>query len=144
VQVRQERIFVHASGMDKGASLEESAPRRKRRRWSREVWAREVKAFRDGGLSAEEYAAKRGIRGLTLKRWVRILGEGVKAEEAHRPPSFLPVRIVAPADRPSGHGSFQVEVDLSNGRRVRVRVGAGSDVKSVARLLDALDGDGPC
>lgn len=130
--------------MDKGASLEESAPRRKRRRWPREVWVKEVKAFRDGGLSPEDYAAKRGIRVLTLKRWVRILGGEGKTVEAHRPPSFLPVRIVAPADRPAGHTSFQVEVDLTNGRRVRVRVGAGSDVKSVARLLDALEGGGPC
>jgi len=130
--------------MDKGASLEESAPRRKRRRWPREVWVREVKAFRDGGLSPEEYAAKRGIRVLTLKRWVRILGGEGKAVEGQRAPSFLPVRIVAPAERPSGPTSFQVEVDLSNGRRVRVRVGTDIDVKSVARLLDALDGDGPC
>lgn len=130
--------------MDKGASLEESAPRRKRRRWPREVWVREVKAFRDGGLSPEAYAAKRGIRVLTLKRWVRILGGEGKGVEAHRRPSFLPVRIVAPSDRRSSPTSFQVEVDLPNGRRVRVRVGAGSDVKSVARLLDALDGAEPC
>ncbi len=130
--------------MDKGASLEESAPRRKRRRWPREVWIREVKAFRDGGLSPEDYAAKRGIRVLTLKRWVRILGGECKAAEGQHAPSFLPVRIVAPADRPSSQTSFQVEVELTNGRRVRVRVGAGSDVKSVARLLVALDGDGPC
>jgi hypothetical protein len=130
--------------MDKGASLEESAPRRKRRRWPREVWVREVKAFRDGGLSPEDYAAKRGLRVPTLKRWVRILGNEGKAVEAHRPPSFLPVRIVAPADRPSRHTSFQVEVDLTNGRRVRVRVGADTDAKIVAHLLDALDGDGRC
>lgn len=129
--------------MDKGASLEESAPRRKRRRWPREVWVREVKAFRDGGLSAEEYAAKRGIRVLTLKRWVAILGDERKAV-GPRAPSFLPVRIVAAGERTSGHGSFQVEVDMANGRRVRVRVGAGTDVNSVARLLDALDGDRPC
>jgi hypothetical protein len=105
---------------------------------------KEVKAFRDSGLSPEDYAAKWGIRVLTLKRWARILGGESKAVEARRSPSFLPVRIVAPADRPSGHTSFQVEVDLPNGRRVRVRVGAGSDVKAVARLLAALDGDGAC
>jgi hypothetical protein len=108
------------------------------------VWVREVKAFGDSGLSAEEYAAKRGIRVLTLKRWVGILGDGRKGVETQRPPSFLPVRIVSPAEQPSGPTSFQVEVDLANGRRVRVRVGAGTDVKSVARLLDALDGDQPC
>ena len=135
---------MHAPGMDKGASFEESGPRRKRRRWPRAVWAREVKAFRDGGLSPEDYAAKRGIRVLTLKRWVRILGDGSKAEEGQRPPSFLPVRIVTPSEQPSGHTSFQVEVDLTNGRRVRVRVGDGSDVRVVSRLLDALDGKGPC
>lgn len=104
-----------------------------------------MKAFRDGGLSPEDYAAKRGIRVLALKRWARILGGEVKAAEGQRAPSFLPVRIVnTPSDRRSSPTSFQVEVDLTNGRRVRVRVGAGSDVKSVARLLDALDGDGPC
>jgi hypothetical protein len=35
--------------------------RRKRRRFSRTVWVKEVKAFRDSGLSAEEYAGHRGI-----------------------------------------------------------------------------------
>lgn len=141
---------MHAAGMDKGASLEESASRRKRRRWPREVWVREIRAFREGGLSVEEYAAKRGIRILTLKRWVRILGGEGKAAEGQRAPSFLPVRIAipseraVPAERPGCHTSFQVEVDLSNGRRVRVRVGGGTDVKAVARLLDALDGGEPC
>lgn len=133
--------------MEKTGNPNELLFRRKRRRWPREVWVNEVKAFADSGLSPEEYAAKRGVRVESLKRWLRVLGAGgtvAKVDKAHKPTTFLPVRVVSSCERPSSGNALAVEVDLANGRRVRVRVGDNADAQRLAELLDALDGGQRC
>ena len=94
---------MHAGGMEKSGNPNELLFRRKRRRWPRAVWVKEVEAFEDSGLSPEEYAAKRGFRVEALKRWLRVLGNahGGGASKAHKPTTFLPVRVVSHAERPS-------------------------------------------
>jgi hypothetical protein len=116
--------------------------RRKRRRFPRAVWAKEVKAFRDSGLSAEEYAGQRGINLLTFQRWVRRLGDVADTGQRSALPAFVPVRVVHSPERPSSGSPFQVEIDLTNGRRLRARIALDADVRRLADLLDALD-EGP-
>jgi transposase-like protein len=133
--------------MEKSGNPNELLFRRKRRRWPREVWVNEVKAFADSGLSPEEYAAKRGIRVEALRRWLRVLGTGgtvANEVQAHKTTGFLPVRVVPATELPSNGNAFAVEVDLANGRRVRARVVDQTDTQRLADLLDALDGGQRC
>lgn len=131
--------------MEKSGSPSEVLFRRKRRRWPREVWVREVKAFADSGLSPEEYAAKRGVRVEALRRWLRVLGNDLgAAARTHSSTTFLPVRVMQQAEHLSIASAFAVEVDLANGRRVRARVGDHADAKRLADLLDCLEGGQRC
>ena len=118
--------------------------RRRRKRWPRSVWAEEIKAFRESGLTPEDYAAKRGVRVVTLRKWVRVLGYRRTANKGENLPTFVPVNIVSSQESQRSSPPFYVEVDLACGRRVRARVGAGGDVKRLADLLDALDGEHRC
>jgi transposase-like protein len=119
--------------------------RRKRRRWPREVWVNEVKSFADSGLSAEEFAAKRGVRVEAFRRWLRVLGKDLGAAARPQPSTtFVPVRVVQPVEHLSVTSAFAIEVDLANGRRVRARVGDRADAQRLAVLLDALDGGQRC
>jgi hypothetical protein len=118
--------------------------RRKRRRFPRAVWAKEVKAFRDSGLSAEEYAGQRGINLLTFQRWVRRLGDVTDTGQRSALPAFVPLRVIHSPERLSSGSPFQVEIDLTNGRRLRARVALQADVRRLADLLDALDGGARC
>jgi transposase-like protein len=130
--------------MEKTGILGEALFRRKRKRWPRSVWVKEIKAFRDSGLSAEEYAAKRGIHIVTLRRWVRrVAGDG-GPDKRSALPAFVPVRVVGSPERPAIGCAFQVEIELANGRRLRAQVGADADVKRLADLLEVLDGAERC
>jgi hypothetical protein len=136
--------FGHGVGMEKSRNSDEALFRRKRRRWPRAVWVKEVKAFRDSGLSADEYAVQRGVNILTFKRWVRLLGNVTDTDQRSTLPAFVPVRVVSASERPSSGSPFQVEIDLTNGRRLRARVAEDADVRRLADLLDALDGGARC
>lgn len=130
--------------MEKSRDSDEALFRRKRRRFPRAVWVKEIKAFRESGLSAEEYAGQRGINVLTFKRWVRRIGDVTDTGQRPALPAFVPVRVVHPIERPSSGSPFQVEIDLTNGRRLRARVAMDVDVRRLADLLDALDGGARC
>jgi hypothetical protein len=130
--------------MEKTGTADESPFRRKRARLPRAVWVKEIKAFRDSGLSREEYAAKRGIHIVTLKRWIRRIGEAGAASKSSESPAFLPVRVVGTIASQPRKTAFQVEVDLANGRHVRVRVESNADMQRLADLLAALDGGEGC
>lgn len=134
------REIVHVGGMEKSGNPGHALFRRKRGRWPREVWVNEVRAFADSGLSPEEFAAKRGVRAESLRRWVRVLGPdlGAAAEDQPRT-TFLPVRVVPPSEHQSSSRMLAVEVDLTNGRRIRARVGDRTDAQTLAALLDAID-----
>ena len=139
------RDVVHAGRMEKSGNPRQALFGRRRRRWPREVWIKEVKAFGESGLSPDEYAAKRGFRVEALRRWLRVLGRSPGTAAMSQPPTtFLPVRIVQPSGRLSSGKVLAVEVDLANGRRVRARVGDHADAQTLAGLLDALEGGQRC
>lgn len=133
------REIVHVGGMEKSGNPGQALFRRKRGRWPREVWVNEVKVFADSGLNPEEFAAKRGVRVESLRRWLRVLGPDRGATEDQARTTFLPVRVVPPSEHQPSSRMLAVEVDLTNGRRIRARVGDRTDARTLATLLDAID-----
>jgi transposase-like protein len=119
-------------------------PSIKRKRWPREVWAKRVRDFRDSGLSPEEYAAKKSIELRTLKSWIRVLRNHGEAKPASPQQAFLPVSVLHSVKAQPSNTVMMVEVDLANGRRVRIRVKPDADFDRMADLLDAVEGGRRC
>jgi hypothetical protein len=128
--------------MEKTGNSTESLFRQRRR--PRAAWVKEVEAFRESGLTAEEYAAKKDIEIRTLKSWIRVLRSGVEAATKSATPTFLPLSIMHAAKAPSASVAVMIEVDLANGRRVRMHVRPDADFKRVSDLLNAVEGGLRC
>ena len=128
--------------MEKNGSS--AAPSSKRKRRPRAAWLKEVRSLRDSGLSPEEYAAKKGLVLSTLKYWMRFLRDDVEARTKSAVPAFLPVSVLH-ATRPlSSDAAVMVEIDLANGRRLRMHVRPDTDFKRVSDLVNAVEGGHPC
>jgi hypothetical protein len=121
-----------------------AAPSSKRKRRPRVAWLKEVRSLRDSGLSPEEYATKKGLVLSTLKYWMRLLRSDVEARTKSAVPAFLPVSVLHAATVPSSDTAVMVEVDLANGRRLRMHVRPDTDFKRVSDLLNAVEGGHPC
>ena len=128
--------------MEKTGNL--AAPSSKRSRRPRAAWLKEVRNVRDSGLSPEEYTAKKGLVLSTLKFWMRILRNDVEARTKSTAPAFLPVSILPAARTPSSDAAVMVEIDLANGRRLRMHVRPDTDFTRVSDLLNAVEGGHPC
>ena len=128
--------------MEKNESL--AAPPSKQKRRSRGEWLKEIRSLRDSGLSAKEYATKKGFVFSTLKYWMRVLRNDVEARTKSAVPAFLPVSVLHAATVPSSDAAVMVEVDLANGRRLRMHVRPDTDFKRVSDLLNAVEGGNPC
>ena len=116
----------------------------KRRRRPRAAWIKEVRSLHDSGLSPEEYAAKKGMVLSTLKFWMRVLRNEVETRTKSAVPAFLPVSVLQAVEAPASGASVTIEVDLANGRRVRMHVRPNADFKRVSELVDALEGGLRC
>jgi hypothetical protein len=121
-----------------------AAPSTKRRRRPRAAWIMEVRSLHDSGLSPEEYAARKGMVLSTLKFWMRVLRNEVEARTKSAVPAFLPVSVLQAAEAPASGANVMIEVDLANGRRVRMQVRPNMDFKRVSELVDALEGGLRC
>ena len=128
--------------MEKNGSS--AAPSSKRKRRPRAAWVKEVRSLRDSGLSPEEYATKKGLVLSTLKYWMRFLRDDVEARTKSAVPAFLPVSVLHTARTPCPEAAVMVEIDLANGRRLRMHVRPDTDFKRVADLLNAVEGGYPC
>jgi hypothetical protein len=128
--------------MEKNGSL--AAPTSKRRRRPRGEWLKEVRSLRDSGLSPEEYATKKGLVLSTLKYWMQALRSELEVRAKSAVPGFLPVSILPTARVPSSDAAVMVEVDLANGRRLRMHVRPNMDLRHVTDLLDAVEGGHSC
>jgi hypothetical protein len=113
--------------MEKTGNL--AAPSSKRSRRPRAEWLKEVRSLRDSGLSPEEYAAKKGLVLSTLKFWMRIFQNDVEARTKSEVPAFLPVSVLHAATTPSSDAAVMVEIDLANGRRLRMQVRVHSQIE---------------
>ena len=128
--------------MEKNGSL--AAPTSKRRRRPRGEWLKEVRSLRDSGLSPEVYATKKGLVLSTLKYWMQALRSELEVRAKSAVPGFLPVSILPTARVPSSDAAVMVEVDLANGRRLRMHVRPNMDLRHVTDLLDAVEGGHSC
>ena len=124
--------------MEKNGSS--AAPSSKRKRRSRGAWLKEVRSLRDSGLSPAEYAAKKGLVLSTLKFWMRVLRSDVEARAKSAVPAFLPVSVLHTARTPPSDAAVMVEIDLANGRRLRMHVRPDADLVRVSDLLSAVEG----
>ena len=121
-----------------------AAPSPKKTRRPRGEWLKEVRSLRDSGLSPEEYATKKGLVLSTLKYWKKVLRSDVEARTKSAVPAFLPVSVLHAARTPSSEIAVMVEIDLANGRRLRMHVRPDTDFKRVSDLLNAVEGGHPC
>ena len=80
----------------------------------------------------------------TLKYWKKVLRSDVEARTKSAVPAFLPVSVLHAATVPSSDAAVMVEVDLANGRRLRMHVRPDTDFKRVSDLLNAVEGGHPC
>jgi hypothetical protein len=128
--------------MEKNGSS--AAPTSKRKRRPRAAWLKEIRSLRDSGLSLEDYAAKKGLVLSTLKFWKRVLRNDVESRTKSALPAFLPVSVLHAARTPSSDAAVLVEIDLANGRRLRMHVKPDTDFKRVSDLVNAVEGGHPC
>jgi len=80
----------------------------------------------------------------TLKYWMQALRSELEVRAKSAVPAFLPVSVLAGPRAPSSDAAVMVEVDLANGRRLRMHVRPNLDLRRVTDLLDAIDGGHPC
>ena len=121
-----------------------AAPSSQRKRRPRTAWLKEVRSLLDSGLSAEEYATKKGLVLSTLKYWMRLLRNDLEARTKSAVPAFLPVSVLPATTAPSSDAAVMVEIDLANGRRLRMHVRPDTDFTRVSDLLNAVEGGHPC
>lgn len=132
---------------------DETTRGRRRRRRTREQWQEEARRWRSSGLSAKEYAEAHELNDRTLTWWASQLRVVGRTEAGKGGPMFLPVRVTGgdgrgtepAAQSRQGHEpttEFDVEVELSNGWRIRFR--AGMAPEQVARVVAAMGGGAQC
>jgi transposase len=116
-----------------------------RRRWSEDEKQAIIAEALRPGVNVSAVARRHGIKPSLLFRWRKLAQREAKPAAA---PAFLPVLLAAPAkssepscDRRASEtptADNRIEIELLNGRRVRV--GAGADMGALKRILDLLDG----
>jgi transposase-like protein len=110
-----------------------------RARFGRDEWQKRIQRWKDSGLTAKEFAAETGVNAGTLQFWRYKLKRGVrsaaptkrKAASAEILASLVEVRApVAAVDQ-------RFEIELGNGRRVRVA--GGFDAETLRALIAVLE-----
>ena len=115
-----------------------------RRRWSEDEKQAIIAEALRPGVNVSAIARRHGITPNLLFRWRKAALPEAKAAAS---PAFLPVTLTAPAksrdrswdqttsDAPAADN--RIEIELLNGRRVRV--GPGADMGALKRILDIAD-----
>jgi hypothetical protein len=107
-------------------------------RTSPEEWQNRIEQWRGSGLTADKFAAELGINAGTLKFWCYKLNKAKREASGHVALSKKK-RTVAAASfvevRTASESLFEVE--LGNGRRLRVP--NGFDADALERLLGLLE-----
>ncbi len=111
-----------------------------RARVDREEWRRRIERWKDSGLTAKEFAAELGINAGTLQVWQYKLKRGDRPTRQPRPKvSSNPIlSSLVEVRAPVGAVVDQrFEIELANGRRVRV--GAGFDAGALRALVAVVE-----
>ena len=107
---------------------------------TRAEWAKRVRGWQRSGLSIEEFAARKGIKPKQLAWWrwkLRATASTPPAPEMR----FLPVHVVE-AEASPPRAEVPLEVELPNGRVVRVR--PGFDPAMLESVLSIASGGARC
>ena len=106
-----------------------------RRRRTREEWADLVESYARSGLTAAQFAERRGIQRATLAWWSSRLRQGARTT-----PALVPVRVVAstaPSARGPDEGSAEaIEIQLRGGELIRIVDPSGVEI--AAALIERL------
>lgn len=130
-------------------------------RADRATWAKRVERWKQGGLSAEQYAGEIGVNPRTLSYWRWRLGAGARRQVArkspveiakarlHQPPpsqalarpraaaQSVALSFIEVSREQAGLAADPFEVVLVNG--LRVRVPPSFDAGALGRLLDVVE-----
>jgi transposase-like protein len=101
-------------------------------RRDRKTWKKLVAEYRASGLSAEAFAARRGLNVGTLRWWCRQLRDEVSSVRPV-PMRFVPVKPKASV--PPSPGLLELQVGA-----ISLRFETGTDVDYVASLLKRIGG----
>jgi transposase len=115
-----------------------------RRRWSDDEKQAIIAEALQPGVNVSAVARRHGITPNLLFRWRKA----AQIEAKPTAPAFLPVSVSAPTksgetgcdrnDSEAPAADNRIEIELLNGRRVRV--GPGADMGALKRILDIADG----
>lgn len=105
-----------------------------RSRWTEAEARSRLAAWRASGLSLLAYCRREGVGYERVRRWRRELESKRRPREQgkKRAPRWLPVEIVGARD-----AAFPFELELSQGRRLRIA--AGFDSEALAQLLALIE-----
>jgi transposase len=95
-------------------------------------WTKRVQRWNKSGQSAEEFAAREGLKKERLVWWRWKLRAEAAASKDAAPLSFLPVQVVEPKASPVLRSAL-MDIVLPNGRVVRVA--PGFDLAALAHVL---------
>jgi hypothetical protein len=105
-----------------------------RSRWTEAEAQRRLAAWRASGLSLMAYCRREGVGYERVRRWRGELESkrGPREQGKKNSPRWLPVEIVGARD-----AAFPFELELSQGRRLRIAAGFDSD--ALAQLLALIE-----
>lgn len=115
-----------------------------RRRWSEDEKQAIIAEALRPGVNVSAIARRHGIKPSLLFRWRKMAQSEAKLAVA---PAFLPISLAAPPangetsrDRGASEAPAdgRIEIELVNGRRVRV--GPSADLGVLKRILEIVDG----
>ena len=112
-----------------------------RRRWREDEKQAIVAEVLQPGVNVSAVARRHGIKPNLLFRWRKMAQRDAKPPAA---PAFLPVSLEAPSAKRVDHraddasaADSRIEIELANGRRIRV--GPGADLSALKRILDIVE-----
>ena len=108
-------------------------------RVDRDEWRRRVERWKDSGLTAKEFAAEMGIIAGTLQFWQYKLKRGrlTRGRRAKAPAAAILSSLVEVRAPAGAIVDQRFEIELSNGRRVRVA--PGFEAEALKQLLAVLE-----
>jgi transposase len=113
-----------------------------RARIARDEWRKRVQRWKESGLSAKDFAAEAGLNAGTLQVWRSKLkhDDAAPTRRPRRSPSAAILSSLIEVRAPAvtmPHVDQRFEIELANGRRIRV--GHGFEVASLRTLVTALE-----
>jgi len=102
---------------------------------NREQWQAEVESWRASGQTLSAWARERNISRASLEYWKRRIPVAAPRVPSRSPLTLIPIRPM----RPEVSDTAPIELVDDARPRLRIRLPAGFDAVSLARLLDLLE-----